>query len=109
MFFFQAEDGIRDHCVTGVQTCALPICCSSQLEAAMNNDPNSLNDPTVMDACAQHATPMQWEHAQDFNRSEERRVGKECRYRRSPVHERQKSPKIDGTTGEACTLHSPKR
>src|SRR5260221_9769352 len=27
-FFFQAEDGIRDHCVTGVQTCALPICAS---------------------------------------------------------------------------------
>ena len=27
-FFFQAEDGIRDHCVTGVQTCALPICLS---------------------------------------------------------------------------------
>src|SRR5260221_6539621 len=26
LFFFQAEDGIRDHCVTGVQTCALPIC-----------------------------------------------------------------------------------
>src|SRR5260221_4829298 len=26
VFFFQAEDGIRDHCVTGVQTCALPIC-----------------------------------------------------------------------------------
>ena len=25
MVFFQAEDGIRDHCVTGVQTCALPI------------------------------------------------------------------------------------
>ena len=25
-FFFQAADGIRDHCVTGVQTCALPIC-----------------------------------------------------------------------------------
>src|SRR5438034_5593604 len=24
-FFFQAEDGIRVHCVTGVQTCALPI------------------------------------------------------------------------------------
>src|SRR5437588_2820728 len=28
-FFFQAEDGIRDHCVTGVQTCALPICTTS--------------------------------------------------------------------------------
>src|SRR5438034_11454819 len=25
VFFFQAEEGIRDHCVTGVQTCALPI------------------------------------------------------------------------------------
>src|SRR5438034_6215381 len=28
-FFFQAEDGIRDHCVTGVQTCALPILVTS--------------------------------------------------------------------------------
>src|SRR5699024_11219364 len=27
-FFFQAEDGIRDRNVTGVQTCALPICCA---------------------------------------------------------------------------------
>src|SRR5438552_13093250 len=26
VFFFQAEDGIRDDLVTGVQTCALPIC-----------------------------------------------------------------------------------
>src|SRR5207248_8174805 len=26
VFFFQAEDGIRDRTVTGVQTCALPIC-----------------------------------------------------------------------------------
>src|ERR1039457_7445053 len=29
-FFFQAEDGIRDYKVTGVQTCALPICCRRQ-------------------------------------------------------------------------------
>src|SRR5438034_3928492 len=29
-FFFQAEDGIRDHCVTGVQTCALPISSTQQ-------------------------------------------------------------------------------
>src|SRR5699024_11687192 len=28
-FFFQAEDGIRDRNVTGVQTCALPICTGS--------------------------------------------------------------------------------
>src|SRR5438034_6879636 len=34
-FFFQAEDGIRDHCVTGVQTCALPI--SNQIAVAVEN------------------------------------------------------------------------
>src|SRR5260221_2906340 len=32
-FFFQAEDGIRDHCVTGVQTCALPIWLTSKFFA----------------------------------------------------------------------------
>src|SRR5579875_3946007 len=32
--FFQAEDGIRDHCVTGVQTCALTI--SHQVEASLH-------------------------------------------------------------------------
>src|SRR5260221_9690798 len=31
-FFFQAEDGIRDHCVTGVQTCALPISIFANLD-----------------------------------------------------------------------------
>src|SRR5215475_14776411 len=30
LFFFQAEDGIRDFHVTGVQTCALPISCGYQ-------------------------------------------------------------------------------
>src|SRR5258708_26706940 len=30
-FFFQAEDGIRDDLVTGVQTCALPICSSASI------------------------------------------------------------------------------
>src|SRR6266498_5007055 len=29
-FFFQAEDGIRDADVTGVQTCALPISCTER-------------------------------------------------------------------------------
>src|SRR3989475_6054253 len=33
-FFFQAEDGIRDLTVTGVQTCALPICSEVQLDEA---------------------------------------------------------------------------
>src|SRR2546429_6780507 len=32
-FFFQAEDGIRDVAVTGVQTCALPISTAAQLAA----------------------------------------------------------------------------
>src|SRR6202022_3526563 len=37
-FFFQAEDGIRDHCVTGVQTCALPIFkCDILIPAALEN------------------------------------------------------------------------
>src|SRR5438132_12754920 len=36
LFFFQAEDGIRDHCVTGVQTCALPIC--EELPAAPHDE-----------------------------------------------------------------------
>src|SRR6267143_6593617 len=31
VFFFQAEDGIRDGTVTGVQTCALPICVGAPL------------------------------------------------------------------------------
>src|SRR5260370_29243633 len=32
IFFFQAEDGIRDSSVTGVQTCALPICSGLRAE-----------------------------------------------------------------------------
>src|SRR5437588_7964668 len=44
-FFFQAEDGIRDHCVTGVQTCALPIWTKrNKLEAACD----SLTHPTAV-------------------------------------------------------------
>src|SRR5256885_2916008 len=34
VFFFQAEDGIRDYKVTGVQTCALPIFCALSSGAA---------------------------------------------------------------------------
>ena len=34
-FFFQAEDGIRDDLVTGVQTCALPICLYTRGDAVM--------------------------------------------------------------------------
>src|SRR5215467_15723988 len=44
-FFFQAEDGIRDYKVTGVQTCALPIFCRSShqfLAAAVPKDGHGL-------------------------------------------------------------------
>src|SRR6266446_7405333 len=34
-FFFQAEDGIRDYKVTGVQTCALPICQPARVEVRL--------------------------------------------------------------------------
>src|SRR2546429_9531895 len=37
-FFFQAEDGIRDVAVTGVQTCALPICNAPVLVSALTGD-----------------------------------------------------------------------
>src|SRR5260221_14288859 len=40
-FFFQAEDGIRDHCVTGVQTCALPICNHSNASRSVKPKPSS--------------------------------------------------------------------
>src|SRR3712207_7031287 len=79
-FFFQAEDGIRDIGVTGVQTCALPI---------------SFAKPPLV----RH---MKFAHGVAFGafasaiiptrgigigmRSEERRVGKECRSRWSPYH-----------------------
>src|SRR5688500_20234172 len=40
-FFFQAEDGIRDYKVTGVQTCALPISCGRN-SAARRRHPKVL-------------------------------------------------------------------
>src|SRR5436190_17950642 len=71
-FFFQAEDGIRDHCVTGVQTCALPIS-STRRPAGRSRLVRTRNSPF---AC--------WMGGK--SRSEERRVGKECRSRWSPYH-----------------------
>src|SRR2546429_3838009 len=45
-FFFQAEDGIRDVAVTGVQTCALPICLipvNQQIKSSSDEMPFSAN------------------------------------------------------------------
>src|SRR2546430_3287169 len=93
-FFFQAEDGIRDLTVTGVQTCALPIS-----RGATTLPPNAargrLDRPNqlVDDALDSHALGFRGEIGQDAMtqdgmryRSEERRVGKECRSRWSPYH-----------------------
>src|SRR2546422_8037410 len=72
-FFFQAEDGIRDVAVTGVQTCALPISI-----ALAKRYPRVQG--VVLDQTATVARQL------IRKRSEERRVGKECRSRWSPYH-----------------------
>src|SRR5260221_7602919 len=94
-FFFQAEDGIRDHCVTGVQTCALPISCSRRCTAScakICEAPLAFGFPAACNACwilsrAAFPTGM-WSRKpmECLRRSEERRVGKECRSRWSPYH-----------------------
>src|SRR5260370_29540915 len=87
VFFFQAEDGIRDSSVTGVQTCALPISAfyffksvgkfaGDALEAQFSNPLNWLPENTYTSPPA----------VLRYDRSEERRVGKECRSRWSPYH-----------------------
>src|SRR5437764_5937269 len=71
-FFFQAEDGIRDTSVTGVQTCALPIWARLHVVAGQHRQhPGERARPARVDP---------------DERSEERRVGKECRSRWSPYH-----------------------
>src|SRR5271170_8240510 len=71
-FFFQAEDGIRCPLVTGVQTCALPICSAWAARSARRRVGSPL--------CRVPKT------SPAPRRSEERRVGKECRSRWSPYH-----------------------
>src|SRR5688572_30934876 len=77
-FFFQAEDGIRDLTVTGVQTCALPIYHHDEA------DPRPRKHATDQVA-DRHATKDET-HQPQIQRSEERRVGKECRSRWSQDH-----------------------
>src|SRR2546430_3114788 len=81
IIFFQAEDGIRDLTVTGVQTCALPIYPNAQPGAT--NDAQRLPDYFI---ASDGVTPKEHVEVQAAARSEERRVGKECRSRWSPYH-----------------------
>src|SRR5438876_4548114 len=92
-FFFQAEDGIRDGRVTGVQTCALPI--SSRYAGDDRGGALWLSTPAVFKrqapkapiiACISRWTCCPCSLSRCWSRSEERRVGKECRSRWSPYH-----------------------
>src|SRR2546429_4067640 len=94
-FFFQAEDGIRDVAVTGVQTCALPISVAFAALAACSSDPmRDIRDifqpakgqATFTTGLKQYDNGEYAESAKNLQRSEERRVGKECRSRWSPYH-----------------------
>src|SRR5207245_7449747 len=78
IFFFQAEDGIRDATVTGVQTCALPIFAQRQKKS----QPTTPRPPQVERQRAPKLTAVKSRPS----RSEERRVGKEGGYRVSPAH-----------------------
>src|SRR5260370_22673911 len=89
-FFFQAEDGIRDSSVTGVQTCALPISAALSVEMQGERATRWLVS-IALDAMAGDAKSRQTGDRALGNlkievRSEERRVGKECRSRWSPYH-----------------------
>src|SRR5258707_10790738 len=96
LFFFQAEDGIRDIGVTGVQTCALPISCYNSLYGGPRQ-PGESDGPeeyhvVLLDNRRTEllADPEQRDALHCIRcgacRSEERRVGKECRSRWSPYH-----------------------
>src|SRR5256885_11374021 len=81
VFFFQAEDGIRDYKVTGVQTCALPIL--SRVSGVSGKAQTRMS--LVDSSCFRPSAPLCVARPAML-RSEERRVGKECRSRWSPYH-----------------------
>src|SRR2546429_2791862 len=83
-FFFQAEDGIRDVAVTGVQTCALPISWTLPFNGRTGCRPTAALR-SVSCWSSDLRGPGQG-HSLPLPRSEERRVGKECRSRWSPYH-----------------------
>src|SRR5207245_8430356 len=91
-FFFQAEDGIRDATVTGVQTCALPI---SLATGRGSRASSAWPRPGSAPRARSHAASGLWRPGGPAlglcpraarARSEERRVGKESRARGAPDH-----------------------
>src|SRR2546430_10090616 len=92
-FFFQAEDGIRDLTVTGVQTCALPIYWMPRAKMILQSGESRSFVPFDRWAQARDSEGKslgqlldEFARLRSENRSEERRVGKECRSRWSPYH-----------------------
>src|SRR5690606_40631766 len=87
VFFFQAEDGIRDFHVTGVQTCALPIFrrCGCRFRRKPASDPlrSAGRDPVHTPVGRRQGATVSaaLELLPAGKRSEERRVGREGRYR----------------------------
>src|SRR5256885_6790139 len=60
-FFFQAEDGIRDYKVTGVQTCALPISMATRRLDTLTGEGPSALVPVTIDRSPQRALfTVQW-------------------------------------------------
>src|SRR5256885_13934449 len=88
-FFFQAEDGIRDYKVTGVQTCALPIWFEVSLAIARETS-NRYQEAWALFNRGQMAKRRE---RRDEARSEERRVGEEGRSRGGPDHLKKKKKK----------------
>src|SRR2546430_7424524 len=84
VFFFQAEDGIRDLTVTGVQTCALPI--SILTRPLASADRKAVPALPGSRRVSSTSTISPGDCGATNTRSEERRVGKECRSRWSPYH-----------------------
>src|SRR5205823_11091850 len=90
-FFFQAEDGIRDKLVTGVQTCALPICPAEAARPPQGfagpgghlvSAERQAGEPTAAGRAHSGRVAGAIPHLDEGPfRSEERRVGKECRSR----------------------------
>src|SRR2546430_11165327 len=97
VFFFQAEDGIRDLTVTGVQTCALPIWRLGGRGQGLPGDArvhleglrqagNTTSARVPLSLRSSKLPPNSSRTSALTIRSEERRVGKECRSRWSPYH-----------------------
>src|SRR5699024_11631989 len=105
-FFVQAEDGIRDRNVTGVQTCALPI--SWRCPAV----PAPRRRRRRRDRAELRRSPrvglLQRDRLQQRGaavRSEERRVGKECRERGAAEREKEKGGSVESAWEAARSGH----